>query len=161
MWTFTLASDVYGNLPEPVEMGWKMENSKYKIQWEDEDREREIKQNLLFLTKGCNCRKVCKTGSCGCIKRKNICGPACKCKNCTNSSIQDCNDGESRPSNNEDKISNEEKEEDSNVEEDSSEEEEEEEDSNEEADDDSNEEGEDSNEELEIELITLIEQDDY
>ena len=53
MWTFTLASDVYGNLPEPVEMGWKMENNKYKIQWEDEDREREIRQNLLFLTKGC------------------------------------------------------------------------------------------------------------
>ena len=48
MWTFTLAFDVYSNLPEPVEMGWKMENSKYEIQWEDEDREREIKQNLLF-----------------------------------------------------------------------------------------------------------------
>ena len=79
-------------------------------------------------------------------------GPACKCKNCTNTSNQDCNDGESRLSSNEDKVSNEKEEV---MEEDSSEEEEE--DSNEEAEEDSNEEeGEDSNEELEIEVLHLL-----
>ena len=82
----------------------------------------------------------------------------CKYKNCINTSNQDSNDGESRLSSNEDTISIEEKKEDSNVEEYSSEEEE---DSKEEAEEDSNEEeGENSNEELEIEVLTLIEQDD-
>ncbi len=84
LWTHATSADVYSNLPKPETSGWAIEENGYKIKWEDNEVQKGIKENLTFLTKGCHCKKGCKTNSCGCRKKKSLCGPSCECHNCNN-----------------------------------------------------------------------------
>jgi len=43
-----------------------------------------VKHSIDFLTKGCSCKKGCKTANYGCKKRARYCGPACLCQGCVN-----------------------------------------------------------------------------
>ena len=43
-----------------------------------------VTDTINFLTKGCTCRKGCRTNQCGCRKKGNICGPGCQCQDCAN-----------------------------------------------------------------------------
>ena len=43
-----------------------------------------MKGTIEFLTKGCSCKKGCKTKQCGCRKTGRHCGPGCDCHGCTN-----------------------------------------------------------------------------
>ena len=57
---------------------------RYSIDWESPEIEKKIKYNTDFLTKGCNCKKGCKTLNCGCKKKSRNCEPGCLCQGCTN-----------------------------------------------------------------------------
>ena len=43
-----------------------------------------INGTIHFLTKGCSCKKGCRTNNCSCKRRSSHCGPGCACQGCTN-----------------------------------------------------------------------------
>ncbi|CAH1782330.1 unnamed protein product [Owenia fusiformis] len=56
--------------------------------WDSDKNMREVDENIIFLLKGCSCKKepFCSR-SCGCKNRPGGCGPTCLCKggfNCKN-----------------------------------------------------------------------------
>ena len=57
-----------------------------------------IRRNIEFLTKGCSCKRGCKTLNCGCRKRSQNCGPGCLCQGCTNVNIEQLPDDNSNSS---------------------------------------------------------------
>ena len=76
-------------LPSPESSGWLLQNnSTYTIDWEAHEVQQRIKRNIDFLTKGCSCKKGCKTLTCGCKKRSLTCGPGCLCQGCVNVNVQ-------------------------------------------------------------------------
>ena len=58
--------------------------AKYAIDWESTEVQQTVRQRIEFLTKGCNCKKGCRTLKCGCRKRSRNCGPGCLCQGCSN-----------------------------------------------------------------------------
>ena len=57
------------------------------ITWDTEENIEQIKNNIMYLTRGCSCKKnKCTTRQCKCKKANNSCGPGCRCKNCENTS---------------------------------------------------------------------------
>ena len=60
------------------------EGDKYAIEWEAAEVMEKIKGTIQFLTKGCSCKKGCRTNNCGCRRRSSHCGPGCACQGCTN-----------------------------------------------------------------------------
>ena len=54
------------------------------ICWDTEESRRKVKERVMLLLKGCGCKSGCKSGRCGCIKRRVACGPGCRCINCIN-----------------------------------------------------------------------------
>ena len=52
--------------------------------WEAPEIQDNIKHTIDFLTKGCGCKKGCKSNSCGCRKKSRHCGPGCECQGCVN-----------------------------------------------------------------------------
>ena len=57
--------------------GWARDkDGSLVICWDTEDSRRKVKE----LLKGCGCKSGCKSGRCGCIKRRVACGPGCRCQ---------------------------------------------------------------------------------
>ena len=85
LWQQSNDRGIFSTLPAPEESGWLLQSdSKYIIDWESPEVQQKIKHNIDFLTKGCSCKKGCKTFNCGCRKRSRNCGPGCLCQGCTN-----------------------------------------------------------------------------
>lgn len=85
MWSNSIEEDPYQGLPPPEECGWCLDESgAYTYDWECPEVVSKVKDTINFLTKGCSCKKGCKTNQCGCRKKKNVCGPGCQCRGCTN-----------------------------------------------------------------------------
>ena len=84
MWRNATSADVYSTLPPPSGNGWIQKCTTYTIDWESPEVEGDIRSNIDFFTKGCTCKKGCKTRGCGCKKRGQTCGPSCECHNCKN-----------------------------------------------------------------------------
>ena len=77
-------ASVYSSLPQPEQSGWMKDCDNYAIDWEAAEVMEKIKGTIHFLTKGCSCKKGCKTNNCGCKRRSSHCGPGCACQECTN-----------------------------------------------------------------------------
>ena len=73
--------NLFEGLPLPENSGWKIEGSTFKIDWDSPDMQDKVKG---FLTKGCSCKRGCKTRQCGCRKKSQHCGPGCECHGCVN-----------------------------------------------------------------------------
>ena len=85
MWRNSPNRDVYGALPPPEEYWWKKDSTgQYKVDWESSEIQLTVEQTINFLTKGCSCKKGCKTKQCSCRKNGRQCGPGCQCQGCTN-----------------------------------------------------------------------------
>ncbi|XP_030853471.1 uncharacterized protein LOC100890520 isoform X1 [Strongylocentrotus purpuratus] len=55
------------------------------IIWDTEENIDKVKNNIMYLTRGCSCKKnKCITRQCKCRKANNVCGPGCRCKSCEN-----------------------------------------------------------------------------
>lgn len=98
MWQNSPLEDLYSTLPRPEDSGWiRQPNGTSTIDWEAPEVQEKIKMNIVFLLKGCSCRKGCNTKSCGCCKKDSFCGPGCECQGCTNLpvEVQQDKDGDS------------------------------------------------------------------
>ena len=85
LWAHATMENVYSTLPNPTTYGWMInDEGNYEIKWDNENEMQKVKQMLTFLTEGCKCKKGCRSRSCGCRRRDMECGPACKCRDCTN-----------------------------------------------------------------------------
>ena len=84
-WQRSSYPDIFSTLPAPELSGWVLQSdNNYVIDWESPEVQLNIRHNIEFLTKGCSCKKGCKTLQCGCRKRSRNCGPGCLCQGCTN-----------------------------------------------------------------------------
>ena len=88
-WQHSNHPDIFTQLPVPEESGWLLHCDKYTIDWESTEVQQSIRQQIEFLTKGCNCKKGCRTLRCGCRKRSRNCGPGCLCQGCSNVTISE------------------------------------------------------------------------
>ena len=85
MWKHSPKIDIYSALPPPEVFGWKRGSTgNYKIDWDCSDFQINVQETINFLTKGCTCKKGCKTKQCLCKKNGRNCGPGCHCQGCTN-----------------------------------------------------------------------------
>jgi len=75
---------MYSSLLQPEQSGWIKDGDHYAIDWEVTEVMERIKGTISFLTKGCSCKKGCRTNNCGCKHRSGHCGPGCTCVGCTN-----------------------------------------------------------------------------
>ena len=69
--------------------GWNVSKDNIvTFEWDSDANITAINNNVAYLTRGCGCKTGCGS-SCGCRKKKKLCGPGCKCdKNkCKNLSI--------------------------------------------------------------------------
>ena len=89
-------STVWGNACSPrfdypniTMYGYNVSNengsSKVSIVWDTDENISRIRKNVLYLTRGCGCKKSkCKKKICKCFKAGKKCGPGCQCKDCEN-----------------------------------------------------------------------------
>lgn len=85
MWQNSHLPDMYSPLPQPESCGWlHSDDGGYHIDWEAPEIIERVKNTIEFLTKGCTCKKGCRTNNCGCKKKYRYCGPGCECQGCTN-----------------------------------------------------------------------------
>ena len=89
-------STVWGEALKPTFMypdislyGYNVSNHAGEIQvdvvWDTEENIERVKNNILYLTRGCSCKKnKCINRQCKCKKENNVCGPGCRCKSCEN-----------------------------------------------------------------------------
>ena len=84
MWQNTIHQDMYSSLLQPEQSGWIKDGDHYAIDWEATEVMERIKGTISFLTKGCSCKKGCRTNNCGCKRRSGHCGPGYTCIGCTN-----------------------------------------------------------------------------
>ena len=83
MWCNATEEDPYNDLPG--QCGWCRDaGGEYTYNWECPEVKSTITDTIHFLTRGCSCKKGCKTNQCGCRKKRNTCGPGCQCHGCTN-----------------------------------------------------------------------------
>ena len=58
------------------------------VEWDIVENVKKIKENFVYLTRGCACSKSkCKNRQCKCRKQNNSCGPGCRCRSCENIAI--------------------------------------------------------------------------
>lgn len=75
----------FSQLHNPEHCGWKLEDDgNYVFDWDSPELQKEVQDTIGFLTKGCSCKKVCKTKQCGCRNKGCHCGPGCDCQGCSN-----------------------------------------------------------------------------
>ena len=85
MWKHSPKIDIYSALPPPEASGWKKGSTgSYEIDWDCSDFQTNVQETINYLTKGCTCKKGCKTKQCSCKKNGRNCGPGCQCQGCTN-----------------------------------------------------------------------------
>lgn len=53
--------------------------------WDTATNVHMVQSTVDYLTKGCKCKTGCGTRRCKCKKDAKMCGPSCRCVNCTNS----------------------------------------------------------------------------
>ncbi|XP_071481651.1 uncharacterized protein [Diadema antillarum] len=75
--------------PDVRKYGFKVSNVEgetvVSMEWDSADNVRKIKENVLYLTRGCSCAKSkCLIRQCKCRKNSNFCGPGCRCRHCEN-----------------------------------------------------------------------------
>lgn len=72
MWKHSPQRDVYISLPPPEKSGWLKNNTagSFEIDWDCSEFQSEVQDTINFLTKGCSCKKGCKTKQCSCKKKK-------------------------------------------------------------------------------------------
>ena len=71
MWQNSGKADMFASLASPQDSGWLVqEDGKCVFDWEATEVRQMMKDNIIFLTKGCSCTKGCKTQRCGCRKRQ-------------------------------------------------------------------------------------------
>ena len=76
--------------PDISEYGWTIDDNGVQILWDSPENIIEIQANVLYLTRGCGCKKSkCKTNVCKCKKADppRICGPGCSCVDCENVNV--------------------------------------------------------------------------
>ncbi len=94
MWSHSIDEDMYCELNEPDQSGWKQdEDGSYIFDWDSQELQQKVQETICFLTKGCSCKKGCKTKQCGCRKKGRHCGPGCDCHGCTNLTTSTDTDG--------------------------------------------------------------------
>ena len=82
-WKQTPQNNVY--LPPILECGWKLEENKLTVDWESDKNRKAVRDRVLFLMKGCTCKKSkCSSNICSCHKNNRLCGPGCSCIGCHN-----------------------------------------------------------------------------
>ena len=82
---------MYSNLPPPESCGWLHNtNRTYTIDWEDPEIEDRIRGTVVFLIKGCTCKKGCSSTTCKCMghKKESYRGSACECQGHINIPLQ-------------------------------------------------------------------------
>ena len=84
MWQNSTYQDIYSSLLPPEQSGWIKDGDHYAIDWEASEVMERIKGTISFLTKGCSCKKGCRTYNCGCKQQSGHCGLGCTCVGCTN-----------------------------------------------------------------------------
>ena len=87
-------STVWGKSLEPVfdyplitQYGWVVEDGVVSVVWDTVENMKKVRDNVVFLTKGCGCKSEknkCVSGRCKCFKNGNKCDPGCSCKFCEN-----------------------------------------------------------------------------
>lgn len=89
-------STVWGNVmlskfmyPDITKYGFKVSQHEGEVlvdvEWDSAENVNKIKENVVYLTRGCACSKnKCKNRQCKCKKQNNFCGPGCRCKGCEN-----------------------------------------------------------------------------
>ena len=93
-------STVWGKSLEAVfdyplisQYGWEIgDDGKISVIWDTVENMQKVRDNVVFLTKGCGCKSEknkCVTGRCKCFKNGKKCGPGCSCKFCENCHITD------------------------------------------------------------------------
>jgi len=89
MWQNSPCHDLYSSIPLPEHSGWiHHSDGTYAIDWEAPEIQEKIKDTIDFLTKGCSCKKGCKSKNCGCQKKSSYCGPGCECQGCVNLPVE-------------------------------------------------------------------------
>ena len=72
MWQNSPIPDILYNLPRPEDSGWiRTSEKKFSVDWEAPEVQKKIAATIEFLTKGCNCKKGCKSKNCGCRKKRH------------------------------------------------------------------------------------------
>jgi len=62
MWRHSPESDIFAQLKAPEQSGWKQEeNGSYVFNWDSPELQKQVQDTIGFLTKGCSCKKGCKT----------------------------------------------------------------------------------------------------
>ena len=85
MWQNSHLPDMYSPLLQSESCGWlRSDDGGYHVDWEAPEIIERVKNTIEFLTKGCTCKKGCRTNNCGCKKKYRYCGPGCECQGCTN-----------------------------------------------------------------------------
>ena len=74
----------YATLPAPEHSGWTKDGDTYSIEWDVPEVQSLVEESIEYFTRGCSCRKGCKTKQCGCSKKSRMSGPGCECNGCTN-----------------------------------------------------------------------------
>ena len=63
--------DMYSNFPSPESSGWLHNtNRTHAIDWEDPEIEDRISGTVIFLIKGCTCKKGCSSNKCRATRRE-------------------------------------------------------------------------------------------
>ena len=70
-----------------TQYGWKIVQGKLECDWESDENQTAVSEQVGLLFRGCSCCSVtaCSTRHCSCVKKGSKCGPGCRCKNCSNS----------------------------------------------------------------------------
>ncbi len=72
--------------PSLADFGWSVsEDGSVRVIWDSDENISNIRKNVLYLTRGCGCKKShCMNRRCKCKKENRMCTPGCTCKNCEN-----------------------------------------------------------------------------
>ncbi len=71
--------------PQITDYGWTDDTNGVQVKWDSPENVDQIKENVLYLTRGCGCKKsMCKNNVCKCRKNGTTCGPGCTCVGCEN-----------------------------------------------------------------------------
>lgn len=83
MWLNSSNEHLFQILSTPKSNGRKIQDGAYSFDWECPKAQKEIKETIGFLTKGCSCKLVANLIGVG-VKKGNHCGPGCNCQSCKN-----------------------------------------------------------------------------
>ncbi|XP_078589268.1 uncharacterized protein LOC144869676 isoform X2 [Branchiostoma floridae x Branchiostoma japonicum] len=66
--------------------GWEIDDhGNLMITWDSKENIEKVQKTVEFLTRGCKCKSGCSSKRCKCLKKGQVCGPGCRCLDCSNS----------------------------------------------------------------------------